>query len=351
MRAATSPLNDERAVAAAIAAVAQVSTVPADIRTVAIRETVRSRLIFLARAGARQPSYCLKLRKPEDSIPPIHRRTAELSPSAEFEMTLRAYEHFSRRQRLPGSIARPVAFLCDHEAILSEYAPGHPLKDRLPWRANALTALLAPSLLHRIAETCGVWLKTFHEIPPLPGLAVYPLDSEILRRRVLQALDGLPEAVLRHLPLERMMESLQKLDSHDPRPAVVGHGDFHPGNILVSKSRITVVDVATAGLRSAEDDLAFFITLMFAQKPRIVLGAAAGTSALIRGICDSFLAGYGYAPADGGWSRLQPMMVVHVAERLAQVSASIGTFPGAPQRILIMRLASWAGSELPWLLR
>ena len=348
MRVAIPDLISEPSISSAIAAVEEATPVPIDPGPVAVRETVRSWLVFFARLGDKQPAYCLKVRKPAGCIPMIHRRSEELCTAAEYEMNVRVHRHFSQVPAFSNSVVSPVAVLPDHDAILTEYAAGRPLKEKLPWRANILTSRWNLSSLMRISRMCGAWLRWLHDMSPPDALPVYCIDTEEFERRALGAIANLPETLSRYLPVEMILECIQEVRAH-PSQSAVCHGDFHPGNILVSGSRITVTDVGTAGVRIPEDDLAFFVALMFSQPGRLVFGPLAGKPQFVRRLCDAFLAAYGFPTADG-WQRLRPMMAMHVVERLARVSVTIEGLPRRAQPLLWHRLASWVTSELPLLL-
>jgi hypothetical protein len=173
------------------------------------------------------------------------------------------------------------------------------------------------------------------------------VDPGILESKTLEAAASLPECLRREIPLDDLLDEIRGLKLEKKR-LVVSHGDFQPGNILVSGLGMTIVDLATARVCPIEDDLSFFIVLLFTHKERIVYGSVPGTAALPRELANAFLVGYGFPPGDG-WHQLDPMLRFHVIERLAEMCARIQRFPAVFRPFLVRRLVDWVRSKPPLL--
>jgi aminoglycoside phosphotransferase (APT) family kinase protein len=152
----------------------------------------------------------------------------------------------------------------------------------------------------------------------------------------------------RHLPLTQLLRWSGQVPA-DER-LVMSHGDFQPGNLLVSASGFTVIDFATAGVRPAGADLAWFVTFVLSQRERVVLGNAAGTRRFVMKFCREFLSGY-----DFDFSRasqiVRPYLGLVVVGRLADLQKRIDHWPPPARPLLRNRLVGWADSELRWFLR
>ena len=309
------------------------------------RSTSGSWLVTFARRDGNKPEYWLKTRKSVRTIPPSRRKAEQLSAQLEYRTAVAFREYFGEFPEFSASIPRPVRFLDEFDAILTEYRGGRHLKDALFSSGNLLSHAVRPGTLIETAETCGRWLRLLHDMPAPEWMPAHPLNANQLRTRTEGALAVLRPEVLAHVPLKELNDWIAELTDDGHRMAV-SHGDFQPGNVLISGKRISVIDLGSAGVRPPEDDLGFFVTFVSTYKERVAFGNAAGTRSFVREFCDAFLEGYGLEPA-GGRASLRPFIAWLTVQRLADMTARIERWPGAARLVLRMRLVSWVKSELP----
>jgi thiamine kinase-like enzyme len=182
-----------------------------------------------------------------------------------------------------------------------------------------------------------------------PGwLPVQSNEPGDLRPRTEEAIAKLSHDLQRHLPLTQLLRWSGQAPVGER--LVMSHGDFQPGNLLVSGSRFTVMDYATAGARPAGEDLAWFVTFVLSQRERVVLGNSAGPRRFVARMCREFLAGY-----DSDFRRMsqtvRPYLALVVVRRLADLLQRIDRSPPVARPLLRKRLVGWADSELRWFLR
>lgn len=327
------------------AAIAETLPVGLDYRDVAVREAPYSWLIFLAPRGERKPSYCLKIRKPGHLVSAGPKQSEQLPAAGEYKALVAVRDHFQDSPQFSDSAGRNLQFFEKQDAILMDYLGEGVLKEKLPRLGNLVASTLGSSRLRSICEQCGAWLAHFHSMKAPDWLPVRPSDLE---GRLSQALSALPDSLLRRLPVDRLREEAGTGERSEARLAV-SHGDFQPGNVLVPDGRVRMMDFGTAAVRPIEEDLAFFIVMLFAQKERVLYGSMAGTAGLMHRLCDAFLSGYGLdMPA--GSPALRPMIAVRLAERLAQMCASIERSLAVLRPVLTFRVMTWANREIPLLL-
>ncbi len=320
-----------------------------NFRPLASRSTSGSWLVTFARRDGNQPEYWLKARKAVRTIPPSRQKVEQLNAELEYRTAVAIREYFSGFPEFADSIPRPVRFLEELDAILSEYRSGRHLKDELFSKGNLIGATLRPEALRAVAAASGRWLKLLHKMPPPDWLPVHALDLAEVRRRMDGAAATLGPEVARHVPLRKLGEWISDLGNGAHRMAF-SHGDFQPGNVLISGSRISVIDLGTAGVRPPEDDLAFFVTFAFTHKERVTFGNAAGMRSFVRDFCDAFLEGYGWSALEGR-AAMRPYVAWLIVQRLADMTARIERFPRLPRLVLRKRLVGWVKSELPLFLK
>jgi len=283
------------------------------------------------------------------TIPPSRRKAEQLPADLEYRTAMAVREYFEGFPEFSDSIPRPVRFLDDVEGILSEYRAGRHLKDALFLHGNLLRSQFSGDSLASVARKTGRWLRLLHEMPPPEWLPAHPLDLPEVRRRMSLAASELRPEVAAEVPLAMLESWVEELAGLEHRMAV-SHGDFQPGNVLMSGSNISVIDMGTAGVRPPEDDLAFFITFAFTHKERVAFGNPAGSRSFISALCRDFLDGYGIEAFDGRRA-LRPYVAWLIVQRLSDMTARIERWQRVPRAILRKRLVGWTKAELPLFLK
>ena len=147
------------------------------------------------------------------------------------------------RYRVP----RPFGYSPERRALLQAFAPGTPWADFLwsdPRGLSQVSARAADWLL-RLQQTA---LQAEAEGPEHDAARVQRYARKLAARfpRCAQALAALAE---------RLIPSLQSQDL----PLVPSHGDYHPGNVLLTSKSTTVIDHDHFGLREAAFDAGYAI--------------------------------------------------------------------------------------------
>ncbi len=302
---------------------------------VSLKHTRWSWVAYFARRHER-PRYCLKVRRAKDKI----HEGRQITTAHEYETLSLLHNHFSGVAPFERSVPRPVAHLAECYGVLMECVPGQSLASRLRWRGNVLGSLWSTRHLHSLFRTSGVWLRACHAVDQPDWMPVRTSGMETLQRRAYDAVAQMPDALLRNIPLERLLDSIPSSLGYQPH-LVFSHGDYLPGNVLFSDGEIRVIDLTGACLTPAEYDLSKFLIWTASQKQRVLVGKLAGTSALWGSLAATFLTAYGYNADDVG-SRLGPFLVVQFLERLAHASGTVEGLP-TPFRLLSRaRISLWA---------
>lgn len=167
------------------------------------------------------------------------------------------------------------------------------LLKRRPWRLFGLARALA-------AAHVGVHeVRASGTLPELRQVLATRIDGAELQPRLRdharRVLDGLPDG-------DRLC-----------------HGDYHPGNVLVTDGRIAVIDWVNAARGAPEADHARTMLLLRRADPLPDAGraaralTAAGRSAFSRGYARAYMAG-----SPRPVRQVDAWLVVHVAARLAE---------------------------------
>jgi hypothetical protein len=166
---------------------------------------------------------------------------------------------------------RPLDFLHENNVLLTEEEPGSTLRYVLchPLRAHEMPGSSQGDTMCALGE----WLRAFHELNstcisgPCAAMYVHQATSHLSGDFA-----GRPEvlALLGSRSLETLQRARQRIDPASLASCVrVGgvHNDFGPGNIVVNRERVTVLDIGwkLPGLQLS--DVAYFtavISLMVA---------------------------------------------------------------------------------------
>jgi hypothetical protein len=193
------------------------------------------------RNGASRPDLHLfvKLFKPKPDLDAdrMRRRVEQ-----DFELSRRLFAAFTAAGE--GGVVRPVACYADQLAIVSEQADGVTLMAYLNRHARWLPSAAAQQASADTLAAVGRWLRSFQAIDQRTDrVATQDLRTYIDVRLQRLVSRGIYAAAFR----ERILQHLDQLatDVSDAELVdVLIHGDLAPGNILVSGSRVVVLDFA-----------------------------------------------------------------------------------------------------------
>lgn len=186
---------------------------------------------------------------PDDSR--MRRRVAH-----EFQTLQRA--HSAMQSHTDLGVVRPVACYPEHLTIVTEEAPGETLLTQLTgdavWWPPAATLKVLEEALARV----GRWVSAYQAAAPM-GDTLSLDETRLYVDRRLEMLVREPRARFTEADRARVLSYVESLSSHvsaDDSRSVMAHGDLAMGNILVSESRVTVLDFAMAQHASRLHDIA-----------------------------------------------------------------------------------------------
>jgi serine/threonine protein kinase len=180
----------------------------------------------------------------------------------EYLATQALYETLRQNDRM-GAV-RPIAWLPEHRALVTEEVPGRPLGDLLAEGQRSTDELAL------VCRSIGAWVRLYQRIDQPGGMIelaerrVYVDDRlKLLEGRVLSAAD-------RQATLSRFDALASEVRSPAVR-AVPIHADLSPQNIIIDDGgRVTVLDFTMAKAGTESDDLShlyFHFDLMAARQP------------------------------------------------------------------------------------
>jgi hypothetical protein len=172
---------------------------------------------------------------------------AERMLEHEYHATLALYETLRDDPRF--GVVKPLAWLPEHRALVTEEVEGRPLGELLLGGASTEELVVAASRI-------GAWINQYEKVFPASGSIRLEqrrayLDDRLtlLQGRVLSAAD-------RRWALNRFDVLADEIGSAT-LPAVAIHADFTPYNIIVgSDGRVTVLDFTMAKIGTQYNDLA-----------------------------------------------------------------------------------------------
>jgi hypothetical protein len=211
-------------------------------------------------------------------------RTMQLRVAHDFKMTRQIFEAMS--QCAGFGVVRPVACYPEHLALITEEAVGETLLAHLQTRARWFPNAGAQTRLAGALEAVGGWLRVFQTIEP--GAA--QISSTDLRAYVDLRLQRLVGGGI-FSPSQRLgiLEHLDRIAADIPASElgdVLTHADLAPANILISGSRIVVLDFAMTqrGCRLHDITRLFLQLDLLRAKPQFRASVVQGLQrALLRG--------------------------------------------------------------------
>lgn len=231
------------------------------------RSALKVRLVWSTlRANARL--YCLALESPtrtrELVVKVRHPRSTELKeadpelfPGVPDECKL------AREHRALIAIEQHLRTLADHRlggvrvldcvpqlgALIMEAAPGANLAAGLDVVGRRRKSPLPDSLITGVRNS-GRWLSAYQRMPSIPRTASQPNTREAFIASVRELLDGVALDRSRSVETRELGTHLTDRATHllpSEFPSGMGHGDYHPGNVLADETgRVFVIDTFAA---------------------------------------------------------------------------------------------------------
>jgi len=201
----------------------------------------------------------------------------------DFAVTQRVFDRMAHGESY--SAVRPVACYPDHLAIVTEEVAGDTMLDLVQRQIRWALDPSRPAALGSVLAAAGRWIRDFQE--PVPGTfdGAWIRDYIDHRLQRIASVTGRRGEMLRDRVLRHIDRLTSRLGS-DPIAAVSVHADLTPSNMIVSGSRVVVLDFAMArGGHPLQDVARLFTQLdLLALKPQF-RRAAIGTlqQALLRG--------------------------------------------------------------------
>lgn len=153
-------------------------------------------------------------------------------------------------------VPAPVALVEEHGLLVMEWIDGRSFAGllRSPWQP--------PALALDGAARAGTWLAGYHAVSPGTAAPFDYAQGLAMLEALLAPLEGDPPAftVGRHwlAQLERMAERNGSVSL----PIRLHHGDFKPGNVLLTADAVYGIDIHSEYQSSVAEDLAYFIVDM-----------------------------------------------------------------------------------------
>jgi hypothetical protein len=225
----------------------------------------RSELLRVRIRAGSSAVYAFVKRYRLESTDPAERAFVTARVETDFAVTTRVHRLVSGREGLHS--VRPIACFPDELAVITEEAPGQ-LLGRVLKRSAWLAGGRAFDDLCTALERVGQWLKAMQGMDGPPGrfsldeMRDY-LDVRLVRLRGVHAISADEcRTILRYFDQQRRDVAAADLQE------VPIHGDLCPGNVLVTGSEITVLDLAMTRPGSIYTDLTHMYTHIESDRAR-----------------------------------------------------------------------------------
>ena len=196
----------------------------------------------------------------------------------EYEATRALYD--ALRQDADVGVVRPIAFLPDHRALVTEEAPGRPLGELLAAATEPSDALLT------IARRAGVWVRTYQRLAPSADVVSLAERRHYLDERLALLEGRVLSAAERQAVLDRYDALARRIGPSVP--AVRIHADLTPTNIIVDDTgRVTVLDFTMAKSGTPHHDLSHLYFHL-----ELLAGRQRAKREMVRATARAMLAGY-----------------------------------------------------------
>jgi hypothetical protein len=213
--------------------------------------------------------------------------TLRFSLEKEYHTLLFLYDKFKAFQGL--SVVRPITILPEKNILITEHFDGKKLNELIIKDARWLPLKPQIERLQFILFQAGKWLRTFQEFTKKQTSVLFQkidYSEKIQKRLELFWQYGLEKSYKK-----KINDFINKTikEANGTSLEIVGyHGDFTPGNILVTDSEIGVLDLDRFDFRPKYDDLTIFLAALEGNKS--ILGMQ---KKYINILVKSFLHGYG----------------------------------------------------------
>jgi thiamine kinase-like enzyme len=165
-----------------------------------------------------------------------------------------------KRSRL--RICQPIAYFSDYNFMLTSSANGVQLENFLKDGDNN------PNVLETAVIQSAKWLANLHSMAAAHSQNIFSLkDEEEKLSKWCEHLSTLYPAFAARIQkvLYCILDEQKKLE---PKDFVFIHGDFHPLNILVDGSHLTVVDFEYSCVFDPAKDLGYFLSYLVMRKKK-----------------------------------------------------------------------------------
>jgi thiamine kinase-like enzyme len=159
-------------------------------------------------------------------------------------------------------ICQPIAYFSDYNFMLTSSANGVLLENFLKDGDNN------PNVLETAVIQSAKWLANLHSMAAARGQNIFSLkDEEEKLSKSYEHLSALYPAFAARIQkvLLYILDEQKKLE---PKDFVFVHGDFHPLNILVEGSHLTVVDFEYSCVFDPAKDLGYFLSYLLMRKEK-----------------------------------------------------------------------------------
>ena len=255
-------------------------------------------------AGARSVTAYAKILKPYSDTPDEQVR-ADRMLRREFNATKALFQVLQQDSEI-GAV-RPIAFLPEHRAVVTEEMPGQQLSQVLASASHSSPDLLA------IARRIGGWIRIYQSIAAAPKVVSLAERRAYLDERLAQ----LEKRVISRAERQGVLATFDALAGQlGPEvPAVPIHADLSPTNIIVDgNGRIAVLDFTMAKMGATCHDIShlyFHLELNGARRQK---------REMMRDFQQALLAGYS-PPLSDDSALFRLMLIQHAVCHVALLAS------------------------------